>query len=176
MELSFIPMTTYDHDFVEWLEEELNKRDWRPIDLASSSGLYPATVSKVLNRQRNPGNDFLRAIAKPLGYPEEIIFRKAGVLTEKPSGQITEERLNYLIQFDELRLEKLHHLFQQLDEIDRDEVIAFAELKIRLRAERNSVSSLKQQLAEVSLDDQAAALDIVISWLRSAGIEVTKRR
>jgi transcriptional regulator with XRE-family HTH domain len=71
-------------DFPEWLETELKKRGWRPSDLAQAAGLYPATVNRVLNRERQAGPDVCNAIARALGQPPEKIFRLAGLLPPLP--------------------------------------------------------------------------------------------
>jgi len=68
--------------FTDWLQSELNERGWGPADLAKRMGSYPATVSNVLNGLRNPGPDFCRGVARALGYPQEFVFRLAGLITD----------------------------------------------------------------------------------------------
>ncbi len=82
-------------DFAEWLETELKNRDWRPADLARESGLYAATINRILNRERHAGPETCRAIAHALDIDEVIIFRKAGLLSPLPPAAAEEAKLLY---------------------------------------------------------------------------------
>jgi len=63
-------------------------------------GSYPATVSKILNGERNPGPDFCRALARALNYPQEFVFRKAGLLDDDspPEDNLTRLLNHYFAQ------------------------------------------------------------------------------
>ena len=65
---------------VEYLEEELVSRSWRPADLARAAGLPDATISHVLNGSRRAGPEVCNALARALDEPPETIFRLAGLL------------------------------------------------------------------------------------------------
>lgn len=66
--------------FVEWLEEELAARGWKPADLARASGLSTGTLSMIWTGSRRPGVDVATAIAAGLDLPAETVFRRAGLL------------------------------------------------------------------------------------------------
>ena len=86
-------------DFAAWLEEELKSRDWSQSELARRGHIRPNTVSRVLNRERAPGPEFCKAVARALGYPPEVVFRKAGILPPKPpQDEETEIALHLLKQ------------------------------------------------------------------------------
>ena len=74
-------------EFAKWLEEELNRRGWRPADLARSAGLPDATISRILNSNAKAGVDVCKAIAKALGEPQEKVFRIAGLLDPLPASE-----------------------------------------------------------------------------------------
>ena len=65
---------------VDYLEDELHRRNWRPADLARAAGVPDATISHILNGSRRAGPDVCNAIARALGEPPERIFRLAGLL------------------------------------------------------------------------------------------------
>ena len=65
---------------VEYLEEELISRSWRPADLARAASLPDATISHVLNGSRRAGPEVCNALARALDEPPEKIFRLAGLL------------------------------------------------------------------------------------------------
>jgi len=76
-------------DFSEWLESELKKRGWSQSQLAHRGRIKPNTVSRVLSRERNPGPEFCRAVARALGLPQEYVFRRAGLIDDPlPSSYI----------------------------------------------------------------------------------------
>jgi transcriptional regulator with XRE-family HTH domain len=74
-----------------WIEEQLQKRDWRPADLARVAGIKDATLSRILNETRQAGPDVCNAIAKALDEPPEKVFRLAGILPPLPPP-VEEER------------------------------------------------------------------------------------
>ncbi len=93
-------------DFVEWLEHELRARGWSQSDLARRGGIRPNNVSRVLNRERNPGPDFCRAIARALGYSQEMVFRKAGLIDDRPLKRDDPELAAFLARFEKLTPEQ----------------------------------------------------------------------
>jgi transcriptional regulator with XRE-family HTH domain len=76
---------------VDYLEEELHRRSWRPADLARAAGVPDATISHILNGSRRAGPEVCNAIARALGEPPERIFRLAGLLPGLPAP-VEEER------------------------------------------------------------------------------------
>jgi transcriptional regulator with XRE-family HTH domain len=76
---------------VDYLEDELQRRSWRPADLARAVGVPDATISHILNGSRRAGPEVCNAIARALGEPPERIFRLAGLLPGLPAP-VEEER------------------------------------------------------------------------------------
>jgi len=75
----------------QWIENQLQDRNWRPADLARIAGIKDATLSRILNQTRQAGPEVCRAIAKALDADEEDVFRRAGLLSPLPPA-VAEER------------------------------------------------------------------------------------
>lgn len=84
-------------DFSEWLQKELNKRKWRPTDLAKRANISDAAVSRILKGERKADTDSLKAIAKALNISAEQIFRHAGLLPPENESDDWVEEMNYKI-------------------------------------------------------------------------------
>lgn len=69
--------------FNEWLQDELNKKEWTQADLSRASGLTTAAISKYLNG-RIPDDKSLRKLAHAFGLPADLVFEKADKLPSKP--------------------------------------------------------------------------------------------
>jgi transcriptional regulator with XRE-family HTH domain len=103
-------------DFPEWLQNELDKRDWRQIDLARRSGIYPNYITFLIIGKIRPGPKFCRPIAHALDLPQEVVFRQAGLLSPLPYEYSTyTEWIN---------------IFSQLSEDNQQELIEFARIKL----------------------------------------------
>ena len=108
--------------FAEWLNAELDNRDWSQSDLARAAGLGRGTISNVLNNVRQPGTEICTGIAAAFNLPPEFVFRKAGLLPPKKDEDPG---------FEEWKI-----LLDNLDETDRQELLEFARLKLKLQEER----------------------------------------
>lgn len=84
-------------DFVDWLQVELNKRDWRQSNLTEKGKINSGLMSMIMNRLRKPGPSTLVKIADALGIPREMVFEKWGYLNTPTTEQ---ERLLEQIQFN----------------------------------------------------------------------------
>ena len=106
------------NNFGEWLVEELNRRSWNLADLARKANTSGASISRVINGDRNPGPELCRSIAKALGYNEEYVFRKAGLLS-KTSSAVED-------QIEKLSLRELIDLFEKMTPDQREEIVDYA--------------------------------------------------
>ncbi len=84
-------MSDRQSQFATWLQQELNRRDWKQSELCRRSGLSSATVSTVLSQQTKPGNTFCKGVACAFGIRDEEVFRHAGILDPLPP-EVKEER------------------------------------------------------------------------------------
>jgi transcriptional regulator with XRE-family HTH domain len=110
--------------FIDWLHEELRKKGWKPADLAKASGLAPSTISRILNGQVEPSDAGYSKIAKALGEPREKVFRLIGLLPPLPpmgDGPILDEIVNVV---------------KQLTEDEKEEILAYAELRLKRQKDR----------------------------------------
>lgn len=74
-------------NFAGWLEEELSARNWRPADLAKRANIPQATISNILNGNRDIGARVAVAIAEALSLSPEFVFRRAGLLPPQPGPE-----------------------------------------------------------------------------------------
>ena len=71
------------NDFSVWLLDELDRRGWRPTDLAREAGITDGTVSNILNGHKSPGWDACLSISKALHVPYDEVFSRAGLVSGK---------------------------------------------------------------------------------------------
>jgi hypothetical protein len=77
-------------DFVDWLNKQLDIRDWTQADLVESARAHgyditPSQISRVLSRQKEAGLNATIAIAHGLGVSREEAFRARGWLLVEPT-------------------------------------------------------------------------------------------
>ena len=85
-------------DFVEFVNSEMQSREWSRADLSRKSGIAAPQITRVLNREQNPGELFCKGIARAFNVPEEDVFRRAGILTSKSKLSPLAERAAHLIE------------------------------------------------------------------------------
>lgn len=90
-------------EFPEWLQEQLNNREWSQADLSRKTKLSTAAISRIMSGFRRPDPDSIVKIAKALKLPPETVYRAAGML---PLGR----------QGDPSTLEEIEHKFALLSE------------------------------------------------------------
>jgi transcriptional regulator with XRE-family HTH domain len=69
--------------FIEWLNEELRKRNWSQNELAHESGLTSGMISRVLSGQR-PGLEACKALAETFAVDLVLVLQLAGHLKPAP--------------------------------------------------------------------------------------------
>lgn len=104
--------------FIEWIEQELETREWKQATLAQVMGTSEGMVSMVLKGARNPGPDFCNGVARAFGVPPETVFRLAGLLPALPEED------------DELARQLVEN-FKRLPIDKRREVLSYVVWKIQ---------------------------------------------
>lgn len=79
------------NEFIDWLNMQVELRDWSYRKLSKRAGISAATVSDVINLKTRPTWDFCAAIARAFGEPPEKVFRIAGLLPAQPPA-VEEEK------------------------------------------------------------------------------------
>jgi transcriptional regulator with XRE-family HTH domain len=69
-------------NFFDWLDEELDQRNWVRADLARRAKISESGLSMAYSGKRGIGPGMLKAIAIALNLPEETVFRAAGLLSQ----------------------------------------------------------------------------------------------
>lgn len=115
--------------FTQWLTEQLKNKGWSQADLAKKAGISRGTVTNLLTGNRKPGPDACTAIAHALNLPPTTVFRKAGLLPEKPES-------NFLI-------DKLIHLVSKLPQEEIEDLADSAEAKLERLARNKKAKQAK---------------------------------
>ena len=110
--------------FTEWLQSEMDKRNWNKADLAREIGFSEAAISHIFTGHRKPGVKMCRALSKLFNLPLGMIYEYAGIM---PTDQ----------QLDTMTREAIH-LFSQLDEEDRERQLAEMRWQIERRQKREN--------------------------------------
>ena len=104
-------------DFVEWLETELEKRQWRKSDLAKLGGVSAAQITRIIKREQHPGPETCRSIARAFRLPPETVFRIAGLLPQQPDEPPTlREWIHYYLQASDEDRERMLEVARTLSQ------------------------------------------------------------
>lgn len=156
MEFDIICVQASMNEFSQWLQEELQERNWNQADLARITGLTTAGVSKLLSSSRGAGPDACRAIARALELPEELVFRKAGLLS--PTwDQLTNADLPNVAEWRSILLELTHD--------NRRELLQIARLKL----ERQRDQAFTERFKSLSPDQQVEAWNLIEKFMLRKG-------
>jgi transcriptional regulator with XRE-family HTH domain len=85
-------------DFITWVANETRLRGWSDSELARRISKSQATVSRIMNRERNPTWDFCAGVARAFGLPADDVFRRAGLLPSLPPEVAEERQANRLLR------------------------------------------------------------------------------
>ena len=96
-------------DFVSWLMQERDKHGWSDSELARRAEVVPSTVSMIFSRQKQPGLEFCRGVARALHKPPDLILRIAGLLPPEPEETAS--------------LKEAVFLFSHLDEDEQEQFL-----------------------------------------------------
>lgn len=108
-------------EFSDWLNDQMNARGWRAVDLANAANLPSATIVRILNGDRNAGPDAAVKIAKALGLSPEHVFRQAGLLPPETGAEFSPS------------LQELNDILKNASEADRREIAEYALWYLRRR-------------------------------------------
>lgn len=87
-----------EEDFIRWLKEEIEARQWTQSEFAKQSGLAPSTVSMVLKLQKSPGTSFCKRAAAALNLPPSEVMRRAGHLPDTQAVIDEDEAFQKIIE------------------------------------------------------------------------------
>jgi len=121
--------------FTDWLLKEMDNRRWQPRDLAQAAGISRNQVMLVLEHARFPGDKFLRGVAAAFGIPQDIVFRLAGLLTDKEMEDVKEDEA----------ARKIKLLISALDPEGRERAVRLLEQYVRDHAAPASDAAVAQR-------------------------------
>lgn len=108
--------------FSDWLTEQMSKRGWGNADLANAAGINRQVVWGWLNRNKQPTQEMLQAVAKALKMDVHEVYRAAGFLP--PVSDI------------DAWVERINHSVNQLPESEKELVYRYAEMLRNLTEEK----------------------------------------
>jgi transcriptional regulator with XRE-family HTH domain len=120
-----------------FLRAELEKRGWRPYNLAIRSGVASSTLWNILNAEDVvPKRETLTRLARALELPPRILLEYAGYVIDESSS--SEERLMRLSRLLDAmpRLGELAEKIAQLSSDEQDVALSLLEAHLALRRQR----------------------------------------
>lgn len=103
--------------FPDWLRSQLEERDWRQADLARRARIDTGLLSRIISGERLPSREVCVSISRAMDIPEQEVYRRAGLLSEKTAlteraervmhllGDLTDDDVQFLEQWARLRVE-----------------------------------------------------------------------
>jgi transcriptional regulator with XRE-family HTH domain len=114
-------MITRNIDFPNWLQDQMDARDWRPTDLAKKAHVSDATVSRVLKGQRDADIDTLMGFAEAFNMSPISIIKTAFVFPDSENEN------------KEVKWEDWKHLISQMNPQDEANMKRMASVTIESR-------------------------------------------
>lgn len=106
-------------EFRDWLSIELERRRMSQSDLARAIHMNQGSISRLLSGKTSPTIETLQAIARAFQMSVTTVYRAASVLKDLPVKDALAERIA--------------NDLDKLDPHDRDEVLAFIQMKLDRR-------------------------------------------
>ena len=111
-------------EFSDWLLAQLDLNGLTQAQLALTTGLNPATLTKILNgKTKRPEPESCIQIAKALKVAEQTVYRAVGVLSDEPDYP-EQDDLNYIVA--------------QLSDQQRREILVIARALLALNDKENT--------------------------------------
>ncbi|MGI8313311.1 helix-turn-helix domain-containing protein [Saccharopolyspora hattusasensis] len=101
-----------EYRFAKWINKQLDRKGWRPADLADQAGIGRSAVSRWINEGYQPNIPNARAAAEALGVPlleilveseqlsvaEALMYSRARSLSEVSDEELAEEVRRRLVR------------------------------------------------------------------------------
>jgi transcriptional regulator with XRE-family HTH domain len=87
-------------DLINFIDDELNRRNWTKADLSRESEISQAHISRIFSGNFQPGLNFYKSIAFTFGVSIEVILKIAGEIEEdnklNKKKEVMESKFNIL--------------------------------------------------------------------------------
>ena len=103
--------------FSEWLSGKIVESGLSQRKVAERGGISPTSISDAISGKSPAGYEVCMGISRGLGIAPEVVLRKAGLLPTVPARTAQHEQLL--------------HLFDQLSEQEKKEVLGYVKFKAR---------------------------------------------
>lgn len=110
-------------NFPEWLQVELDNREWTQADLARKAELSRTVISRVMNGERLPGVDFCKGVARAFNLRDIEVMRYAGIADPEPATDIPSirELVGTFNELDDENRETILKMLRALNEMQQAE-------------------------------------------------------
>lgn len=110
-------------DFIDWLNEELSKRDWSMRELARRANVSPSTINHVMAGRRNPGTVLCNGLAQAFNMSPESVLKKAGLIPNNSHNNTERmtirEIWSILRQMDDNQLNEVRNYARYVKSLDQ---------------------------------------------------------
>ena len=130
--------------FEKWLDGVLADKRWTRNQLADNARLASGTLTNIFSGNKGVGKDVCKKIAFALDIPEEIVFRKAGLLKNNDD-------------YDDV-VKTIAHRVKKMDEVDKSHVLDYVDMLLRRRERFSLIDEFVARLSEIPRD-QAAKIE-----------------
>lgn len=121
-------------DFVAWLQQNMAERGWSQSELARRGGFTPPTINKILSRERMPGLDFCKGVARAFNMRDTDVMKIAGLAAStSPDDQTPSlrELIGKFTQLSDEDQESVLRMVRALDEMEQAEKRRALKLKTK---------------------------------------------
>lgn len=107
-------------DFGEWIQSMIDERGWSQSELARRAGTTSTTVSRIISKERLPGVEFCRGVAKALGMRDIEVLQRAGLADPEPPSDTPSVR-EMIAKFARLSDEDQAYMLKIVTALDESE-------------------------------------------------------
>lgn len=98
----------------------IDERGWSQSELARRAGTTSTTVSRIISKERLPGVDFCRGVAKALGMRDIEVLQMAGLADPEPPSDTPSVR-EMISKFTRLSDEDQAYMLKIVTALDETE-------------------------------------------------------
>lgn len=109
------------NDFGEWLQNMIDQRGWSQSELARRAGTTSTTVSRVLSKERLPGVDFCRGVARAFNMTDVDVMRIAGLASNQSPDDAPPSVREMISKFTRLSDEDQAYMLKIVTALDEAE-------------------------------------------------------
>jgi transcriptional regulator with XRE-family HTH domain len=131
--LQYSPPAPKQSNLILWIENELQKRDLTIEQAAEKANISPYLFHRILYEKRRPSMETIASISEIFGTSPVLLADIAGMLNATADEKLQAESTDFL------------KTYAQLDNANRQEILEFTKLKLKLQLQAEKARHNKQQ-------------------------------